>query len=56
MFLFELGHCETTALQEALVEFRRHLNISGDVGEFIASLTPKYSRNPSSSSLSLSSP
>jgi len=28
MFLFELGHCETTALQEVLVELRRHLNIS----------------------------
>lgn len=29
MFLFELGHCETAvALQEALVELRRHLNIS----------------------------
>jgi len=26
--LFELGHRATTALQEALVELRRHLNIS----------------------------
>jgi len=35
MFLFELGHRETTALQETLVELRRHLNISAMPGSLL---------------------
>lgn len=51
MFLFELGHCKRTHSPGSTrrTEALKHLD---DAEEFIASLTPKCSQNPSSLSSS----